>query len=222
MPREIIPNFDSHSMSINAQKYSSLLSKYLPEDFVDYAVELLLKYPVRFKIVKPRKTKLGDFKIGIGMEKPQITVNGNLNPYAFLITTIHEFAHLVTFERYGRRVAPHGKEWKQTYQELLMPVIGSKKLPERLEIALRTSLGNTKAWSCTDQQLYRVLLTFDSPKDNHITLERLEKNSTFILDGRVFKKGGLRRTRYLCKELKTNKEYLVNALALVEKITYEQ
>lgn len=208
-------------MSIHAEKYRSLLAKYIPEDFLDYAVELLIKYPVYFKIVRPRKTKLGDFRIGTGMEKPQITVNGNLNPFAFLITTIHEFAHLVTFERFGRRVAPHGKEWKNTYQELLMPVISSKKLPERLEIALRKSLGNTKASSCTDHQLYRVLLTFDSPKDNHIILERLEKNSTFMLDGRVFKKGVLRRTRFLCRELKTNKEYLVNALALVEKITYE-
>ena len=209
-------------MSSLTQKYNTLLARYLPEDLLEYAVELLVKYPVKFKIVKPRKTKLGDFRVGSNLEKPQITVNGNLNQFAFLITTIHEFAHLVTFEKYGRHVAPHGKEWKQTYQELLLPVISSGKLPEELEIALRKSLRNTKASSCTDQQLYRTLLTFDPPKENHVTLERLEKNSTFILNGKLFQKGVLRRTRFLCRELKTNREYLVNALALVEQTKNER
>lgn len=204
-------------MSLNAKKYNTLLAKYLPEEFLGYVVNLLEKYPVRFKIVKPRKTKLGDFRHPDKNDKPQITINGNLNKYAFLITTIHEFAHLVAFQEYGKQIAPHGKEWKATYRKLLLPVVESKQLPQRLEAALKTSLSNTKASSCTDQQLYRVLLTFDSPKDNHVPLEQLDKNSIFALNGKLFRKGNLRRTRYHCQELSTKRNYLINALALVEK-----
>ena len=209
-------------MSSNRIKYRSLLAKYLPEEFLDYVVDLLIKHPVRFKIVKPRKTKLGDFRHSDKDGKPQITINGNLNKYAFLITTIHEFAHLVAFKQFGLRIVPHGNEWKSTYRELLRPVIESGQLPESLEIVLRKSLQNTKASSCTDQQLYRVLLTFDLPKDNHLTLEQLEKNSIFALNGRLFRKGHLRRTRYHCQELSTKKNYLISALALVEKQDNEQ
>ena len=59
----------------------------------------------------------------------KITVNGDLNPYSFLITTIHEFAHLVTFEEYQGRVKPHGKEWQLTYSKMLYPVIEDGGLP---------------------------------------------------------------------------------------------
>ena len=84
-------------MSKKKEKYRMVLSKYLPANFIEIVVELLVKHPVKFRVAKPRKTKLGDFRANRdGLH--QITVNGDLNPYSFLITTIHEFAHLVTFQ----------------------------------------------------------------------------------------------------------------------------
>ena len=67
------------------------------------------------KITKPRKSKLGDFRILIN-GRGQISVNENLNRYAFLITITHELAHAFVWKRYKTRVMPHGKEWKSTFK----------------------------------------------------------------------------------------------------------
>ncbi len=193
-------------------------SKYLPSPFVDDVVELFLGNTVRFKIVKGRKTKLGDFRAGINGEKHQITINGDLNPYAFLITTLHEFAHLTTFENHGRKVAPHGQEWKNNFRTLLLPIINSKKLPKDIEEALVNSLVNTKASSCSDHQLSRVLHRYDISKEGIELLERLPNNAVFTLNGKQFIKGPLRRKRYICQEINSNRSFLVNALAQVQLI----
>jgi SprT protein len=193
-------------------------SKYLPTPFVDDVVELFLIHTVRFKIVKGRKTKLGDFRAGINGEKHQITINGDLNSYAFLITTLHEFAHLTTFENFGRKVSPHGQEWKNNFRTLLLPIINSKNLPSDIEEALVNSLVNTKASSCTDHQLSRVLHRYDIPKEGVELLERLPNNAAFTLNGKQFIKGPLRRKRYICQEINSNRSFLVNALAQVQLI----
>ena len=197
-------------------QYRRILSRYVPKEFVEMIVDLLADATVHFKIVKPRKTKLGDFRAKGKNDKPQITINGDLNPYSFLITTLHEFAHLKTFLEFGHRVAPHGEEWKTHYRYLLMPVVDHPATPEVLRKALITSLSRTKASSCTDIQLQRVLLSFSEGEEDLISLEELDKNSIFALDGRYFQKGILRRTRFLCTEVKTGKQFLINRLAQVK------
>lgn len=190
-------------------------SKFIPIEFVDLVVDLLIAYPIKFKIVPPRKTKLGDFKYGTKLEKPEITINGDLNPYSFLITTLHEFAHLHTYLEFGNKVAPHGKEWKNNFQKLLLPVIESKKLPEDIENVLINSTIKIKASSCSDINLSRVLKKYDENKEGVELLERLPKNAIFVLNGKEFIKGDLRRKRYLCTEIISKRQYLVNALAEV-------
>lgn len=189
--------------------------KFVPEEFVELIVELLIAHPIKFKIVPPRKTKLGDFRYGSKLEKPEITINGNLNPYAFLITTLHEFAHLHTFLEYGNTVSPHGKEWKNSYQKLLLPIIESRKLPQDIEKVLMNSLINVKASSCSDINLSRVLKNYDEAKEGVKLVEELPKNAIFVLNGREYIKGDLRRKRYLCTEMISKRQYLVNALAEV-------
>lgn len=208
-------------MESKKAQYERILQRYLPEPFVEMVIDLLLQYTVQFKIVRPRKTKLGDFRGQNKHGKPQITINGNLNPYSFLVTTLHEFAHLTVYLEHGHRVAPHGKEWKLHYTRLLLPVIDHPETPEVLRKALLKSTTNMKASSCTDQQLQRTLLTFDSRNDNLVTLEELPKNSIFALNGKTFEKGILRRTRYMCTEVSSKRKYLVSALAHVELIEDE-
>jgi len=192
--------------------------KFLPLGFEEIVVDLFLASPINFKIVPPRKTKLGDFRMGSTLQKPQITINGDLNPYSFLITTLHEFAHLHTFQQYGNRVNPHGEEWKSNFRKLLIPIIDSKKLPKDIEHALVDSLVSIKASSCTDMKLSRILKNYDEMKDGIELLERLPKNTIFALNGREFIKGELRRKRYLCEETISKRQFLVNALAEVYPI----
>lgn len=195
--------------------FKQVLSKYLPNDFVPYISELIMQSDVKFKIVAPRRTKLGDFKAkGDKSNKSQITINGDLNPYAFLITTLHELAHLNTFNKYKYKVRPHGREWKKEFSILLNPILMHDALPKELKIALEKSIQNLKASSCSDIHLSRALKKYD-PSKRTVTLEELDENTCFVINKKTYLKGKLRRTRYLCKEMSSGKSYLIHALAEV-------
>lgn len=204
------------SISEKHTAYQKAIAKYVPEAFVETVVILLINHKVRFKIVPPRSTKLGDFRPGNHIRLPQITVNGNLNPYAFLITTLHEFAHHITFEEYSNKVSPHGAEWKHAFKLLLQPVIYHSEFPVNIRIALEKSLHNLKASSCSDIHLSRELAKFDSDIETLILLETLPHGAHFLLQNKIFYKGELRRKRFLCTEIRTNKNYLVSGIAKVK------
>src|ERR671921_814126 len=90
----------------------SSLEDFIPEGSAPFVFEYLKKYKVHLTITRGRKSVLGDYRHAIGNKNHRISVNGNLNRYAFLITLIHELAHLVTFMKFGNEVSSHGREWK--------------------------------------------------------------------------------------------------------------
>lgn len=205
-------------VSNKVAQYHKVLRKYIPEEYVSYVVDLLIQHPVQFRVSKPRKTKLGDFRAErSGLHK--ITVNGDLNPYSFLVTTIHEFAHLVTFNEHGPYVKPHGKEWQNTYSRMLYPVVEMGHLPEDVATAIERSLLNVKASSTSDQKLHRVLMKYDKPQEGMVTLESLPTDCVFELGGKTYRKGNLRRTRFVCTNTKNYRKYLISALAQVKRIS---
>src|SRR5690554_5732178 len=171
-----------------------------------------------FRISKPRKTKAGDYRPPYNGQPHRISINGDLNPYAFLITTIHEFAHMTTYVRYGGKVLPHGPEWKMEFKRLLIPVLEKKELPKSIEKALLRSLNNLKASSCTDIHLMRALREFNENNEDKELLENIGNNTYFRLGKMTFQRGILRRRKYLCTEVNTGKKYLVNRLAEVEPL----
>jgi hypothetical protein len=97
-------------------------------------------------------------------------------------------------------------------------VIDEKTLPKDIQNALVQSLISTKASSCSDHQLSRVLKAYDERKENMALLEELPNNTTFALNGKHFVKGPLRRKRFLCEEIHSKRKYLVNALAEVKPV----
>ena len=199
------------------EKYIAIFDKYVPKVFSPVLADLLLASNVSFKVVKSRKTKLGDFRMSQIVKQPIITINRDLNQYSFLITSLHEFAHYHTIQKYGNSVLPHGKEWKEAFRILLLPVINSGQLPKDIETALMSSLVNTKASSCSDLPLSRTLHRYNNSVSSEYRLEELPKNATFALNNRLFLKLNKRRTRYECKELSSGKIFLVHALATVIK-----
>lgn len=207
--------------SIKRERYQETFRKFVPEAFVSILTELLLSSNVQFKIVNNRKTKLGDFRVNGMDNKPIITVNGDLNPYSFLITTLHEFAHFKTYQKFGGRVQAHGMEWKHSYREMLDLVLDSPAMPQELKKTLLKSYFNVKASSCADVSLSRVLQKYDIEDEHFCALEMLPKSCKFALNNKIFIKGEKRRTRFECKELSTGKTYLVHVLAKVKILNNE-
>ncbi|MBO9618443.1 MAG: SprT-like domain-containing protein [Niabella sp.] len=189
------------------------LADYLPEATFEPVLAYLHHYNVHLTIAKSRTSVLGDYRHKIDTQHHRISVNGNLNRYAFLITLLHELAHLVTFEQHGRRVASHGREWKNNYGQLLAQFIEKKIFPKDIEAELLRSLHNPGASSCSEEGLQRVLYRYDERKKHYYLVEDLPADTLFALpDGRVFKKGKKRTKRFECTEMKTGKLYLFSPI----------
>ena len=195
------------------------LAAYLPDSSFDEVVQYLHQYKVHLTVTRERKSVLGDYRNAVHGKNHRISVNGNLNKYAFLITLIHELAHLLTFDAYGHKVSAHGKEWKQVYSDLLAGFVQRKLFPDDITAALKSSLQNPAASSCAEEGLMRVLRNYDSRKQGVVLVEELSLGTQFIIkDGRVFTKGEKRRKRYICTDVKTGAVFLFSPVYEVRKV----
>ncbi len=195
-----------------------ILQKYIPGRSVASCLTLIKQTGVHLKIVNERVTRHGDYR-RLANGKHQITVNATLNKYRFLITLVHEIAHLVAFEKYGRRIKPHGKEWKHTFQRLMLPFIRPEIFPSKLLPLLARHFKNPRASSSTDAQLSIALKEFDTQHTDKSYVFELPFGSIFRLyNGKLYKKGNKRVKRYECVEMSTGKIYLFQPNAQVDLI----
>jgi hypothetical protein len=196
-------------------KEKEILKTYLPEVAVDQVYNWIIEHKIHFRISRSRRTKLGDYRPPGRYPNHRISINHDLNKYAFLITFVHELAHLRVYEAFKSSVPPHGTEWKKVYRELLLDVIGMSAFPGDLEAVLKLSIQHTKASSTADIRLSRVLKKYDAPCEE-IHLEDLEPGVVFSYgNGRQFKKGEKVRTRFKCQNLHNKRVYLFHPLTPV-------
>lgn len=194
---------------------AAILANYMPEQAAPVIAKWIDYFQCEFKISKGRTSKLGDYRHPFRQTGHQISVNNNLNPYAFLVTTVHEFAHLLTWNEHQHHVKPHGTEWKSNYKKMMAPFLERHIFPGDLEKAIGTYLSNPSASSCTNLNLSRALKKYDN-HTVHIRLEDLDVHTIFyIKDGRRFKKGHQLRKRYRCECLDNGNIYLFSPLAEV-------
>ena len=196
------------------------LKDFIPEESFEDTVHFIRTYNVHLTVTRQRQTILGDYRHRFGNKTHRISVNGNLNPYSFLITLLHELAHLFTFERYGNRVSAHGREWKSEFSAILKKYIDKNIFPPDIRNALTASLHDPAASSCGDENLLRVLRKYDLQKENIALAEQLKPGEQFrIKGGRIFRMGNKVRTRYKCMEVKTGKWFLFSGVYEVERIS---
>ncbi len=196
------------------------LKDFVPEESFEDVMAYLNHYKVHLTIARQRQSILGDYRHAHEGKNHRISVNGNLNKYAFLITLLHELAHLFTYERYGHRVMAHGKEWKQEFSKILALFLTKKIFPPSIEDTLLHSLKNPAASSCADEKLLRVLKQFDLVKDGFMLIEQLPAASLFAIKGnRIFKKGEKIRKRYKCQEIATSKWFLFSPVYEVKLVS---
>ena len=173
-------------------------------------------FQCEFKIAKTRSTKLGDYRHPFRDKGHRISVNFNLNHYAFLVTTVHEFAHLLTWNDFKNKVKPHGTEWKRNFQRMMVPFFDMNIFPDDIHKAIDNYMSNPAASSCSDLHLSRALKKYDAATTGVLHIEQLPANANFkIKDGRRFIKGERIRKRYRCVCLDDKRVYLFNPLAEV-------
>ena len=196
------------------------LNAYLPAGAFDAVVQLINYYKVHLTVTKERKSVLGDYRHPALGGNHKISVNGNLNKYEFLITLLHELAHLLCFEQYKNSVEAHGKQWKQIYAQLLVQFIQLQIFPEDVQKSLEKTLINPAATASGETALLTVLRKYNqNRKEGVVMLSAVKEGALFKeIKGRVFRKIKLRRKRIECVEIATGNVYLFSALTEVEPI----
>jgi len=194
----------------------NILTPHLPEASINDVVALIIKHQVYLKITRSRSSKYGDFRVPGPGQQPRLSINFNLNPYAFLITLLHEMAHLLVWKKHQyvyRSLKPHGIEWKNEFKNLMRPFLFSAIFPEPLLNTLKRHMLNPKASSSSDVQLMRALRQFDQKNDTQKILDDLSVGDVFQLRNNSFKVIRKNRSRFLCENISNRKRYLIHALA---------
>ncbi len=193
------------------------LRSYVPEDSLDIIVRWIIEQKIVLTITRKRNSIFGDYRRPHNGKGHRISVNGDLNRYAFLVTFVHEMAHLTTWEKHQHRVSSHGKEWKDEFKLLMDEFSGRRIFPGDVRAALKIYLMNPAATHCDDPQLVKVLNKYNKKPALHI--QDLESNALFVwIDEKIFKKGEKLRKRYKCYEVKSNRIYLFSPMAEVKRL----
>lgn len=198
------------------QEELDILQRYFPNNAVAMVAEAYSSRKFKLVFKSSRVTKLGDFRPPTRQGgAARITLNGDLNPYQMLITFIHELAHYDVHTLYGRRVKPHGDEWKRTFAALMQPYLTCDIFPPDILKQLEQHLKNPSTSSGADAELSRLLRDYDTNhKDRLLTVEDIPDNAVFRLrNGLTLRKGQLLRKYYLCTTLDGRKKYRVAAVA---------
>ena len=183
-------------------------------------VERWLNFPyVQLKITRHRTSKLGDYKPINRGRQHIISVNGSLNKYAFLLTLVHEIAHMHNYQAYGNKVKPHGQEWKDEFRQLMTNFDMSSIFPKELLPKIENYLQNPKASSGSDVQLSLALRNYDRDHVHSVVLSEIVIDNQFTTgNGRTFIKGHKLRKRFKCKEVNTGRLYLFNPITEVTPV----
>ncbi len=198
----------------------SFLEQFLPAGAWEQVSPFFRTHSVYLTLTHERKSILGDYRHPTKDEPHhRISINANLNPYSFLITLLHELAHMFTFVHFGFNAAPHGKEWKTQFRHILIPFMGKRFFPADVEKALYAYLHNPAASTCSDSQLYKSLYRYDDHKPGFKLVDDLSENQFFETeDGQVYQKLEKLRTRTRCKHIRSGKVYFFQGIVEVKHI----
>lgn len=199
---------------MNQNELSIRLTAYVPQQAADVLAAWIIENRVNFRITRPRNSVYGDYMPPVKHTSHRISVNGDQNKFSFLLTAVHEFAHLEAWELYRERIKPHGAEWKMIFRKRMQPFFQDKIFPADVQEAILRYLQNPAASSCSDENLVRILKQYD--RVARPFLQDLPDGEIFILNGRRYIKGPLRRTRYECVLAGTRQVFLISATAAVD------
>lgn len=203
-------------------RFENIPNTILPLRSYPLLFELTKFHEVDFIIVKSRKSKLGDFKTAKNkLICPRISINGNLNSYAFLITFLHEWAHYLVWKEGHLYSKPHGNLWKTNFKKLILLMIENEIFPQEISASLLIHIQNPKASSTTDINLYKALSFFDTEIQGKYIDELMDGDFFKIRNNLIFKREKKLKKRILCTNMSNQKKYLFNPVCKVHPFNNE-
>lgn len=202
----------------------SFLDQFLPRGAFEQIAPFFMTHTIHLTLTHDRRSVLGDYRHP-DRESPhhRISINASLNPYSFLITLLHEIAHMLTYQHFGHKALPHGKEWKTQFRHILIPFMGKRFFPADVEKALHAYLHNPAASTCTDAQLYKALYRYDDHRPGFKLVDDIADNQYFETeDGVMYQKLEKLRTRTRCRNLQNGKVYFFQGIAEVKAISRQR
>lgn len=199
---------------MDIKQISLLIKDYFPETVIDFVAKQIISYNLRLIISRKRLSRLGVFRPSKISKRHVISVNGDLDKNLFFLVYLHELAHLIVWNNYNRRVAPHGKEWKEEFRKIIINSLNLNHFDEETKLYVINCLKKPNFHRAITREMY------ESDKENLqsdlMRLKNIPENSTFTLsNGRTFKIINKIRTRYRCLDIKNGKYYLVSSQAEV-------
>lgn len=198
---------------------------FVPKKAHDLLSSILPENDVCFKVTRKRTTKYGDYKWVSTSSKHHISINENLNQYAFLITLLHEIAHYrvnaVQLDQnmfLRRKQKSHGIVWKNTFVGLIKQFLNKGIFPHDVEKALIEHIKHPTASSSSDIILTKALRKYDAPR-GFVYVEDIDEHLSFkTSNGRVYIRGEKLRKRFKCVDAETKKIYLFSPVAEVYEV----
>ena len=120
MAIDICPSDHQHgTTTFLLERSMKAVAPHMPDGWQAAIHTMLSANPILVRVVRSRKTKHGDHLVTGSREFSIITVNASGNPWQFVLTLLHEIAHAEVAHHSMHRIAPHGKEWKLAFRQLL-------------------------------------------------------------------------------------------------------
>lgn len=189
------------------------LEKYLPQNTLSYLRKWFSDYSIHIKVTRNRNSKLGDYR-KLRDNSHEISINSTLDPQLFFFVLTHELAHLIAFEKFGRKISPHGNEWKHTFREMLLE--SADVYDEDLKPIITKFSRSPKANFMASPDLVKYF-HIDNQNDDKVFIEKLNKGENFIYREQKYLLEGLIKKNYLCMNLATGRKYSFKPLARVKK-----
>lgn len=190
----------------------------LPNGSEELVDRWLTDSPVPILLAKARRSKHGDFRVPRKGKPAYITLNHDMHPVDFLITLAHEVAHYRNWKRYGRRVRPHGPEWRQEFREMLAGVIRAEVFDQAVAAAVAKHYFKRNLIGSGSSEELNRLLGKTTENDGILHVADLPEGARFRLrSGKTFIKGQKLRKRYQCREVLSSRIYSVHPLAEVKE-----
>jgi len=191
------------------------LETYLPKNTLNHLKNWFSDHSIHIKITRNRNSKLGDYRKLLD-HSHEITINSTLQPQLFFFVLTHELAHLIAFEKFGRRISPHGNEWKQTFRQMLLESI--EVYEEDLRPIILKFSRSPKANFMASPDLVKYF-HIENHDDDEIFIEKLNAGDRFMYRNEKYLLEGLIKKNYLCLNLASGRKYSFRPLARVKKLS---